>query len=160
REMPEDQMLAAIEFAHNVIREVCSLQREFYEKLGLQRPEFKAATNSGLYDRLKSKYFEEFKSVKQTTGKHARADAVKALKARAQAEIIPDRDGKSAIDIAVAKALQAAKGAIDESGSEEDNEVEAGEFNSAWHRLEEAVVRDLISSGTRPDGRGRKELRN
>ena len=35
--------------------------------------------------------------------------------------------------------------AIDESGAEEDNDsVEAGEFNSAWHKLEEHVVRDLV----------------
>ena len=37
--------------------------------------------------------------------------------------------------------------------------ITAGAFASAWHRLEEHVVRDLILSGTRADGRDHKSLR-
>src|SRR5205823_10085420 len=33
-------------------------------------------------------------------------------------------------------------------------------FSSAWHELEERVVRDQILSGTRPDGRDYRSLRN
>ena len=32
-------------------------------------------------------------------------------------------------------------------------------MRDAWHRLEAAVVRDLILAGTRSDGRGHNELR-
>ncbi len=161
REMPEAEMLAAIDFAHGIIKEVCQLQRELAEKLGLLKGPFAAPKSSPLFDRLKEKYYQEFRAAKLTPGKQARAEAVKVLKERVKLELMPDRDGKSAIDQAVAKALQAVKGAIDESGAEEDNElVEPGAFNSAWHRLEERVVRDLILEGTRPDGRDRKSLRS
>ncbi len=34
--------------------------------------------------------------------------------------------------------------------------IDPAEFDSAWHHLEERVVRDLILSGTRPDGRSTK----
>jgi polyribonucleotide nucleotidyltransferase len=161
RELPEAEMLVAIDFAHGVIKEICSLQRELADKLGMQKAPYVTAKSSSLFDRLKEKYYQEFRSAKMTPGKQARAEAVKALKERVKTELMPDRDGKSAIDQAVAKALQAVKGAMDESGAEEDNElVEPGAFNSAWHRLEERVVRDLILEGTRPDGRDRKSLRS
>ena len=162
REMPEDQMMTAIEFGHATIREVCALQRELYDKVGVQKAEFQSKGDGGFYDKVKQRYYEEFKTVKQTSGKQARKDAVKALKTRAQAEFMSERsDSKAYIDQAVAKALQVAKGAMDESGSEEDNKtVEAGAFSTAWHKLEEQVVRDLISAGTRPDGRDGKTLRN
>ncbi|MBM4001819.1 MAG: polyribonucleotide nucleotidyltransferase [Planctomycetes bacterium] len=161
REMSESEMLEAIEFAQSVIGEIIGLQRELYTAMGVQKPEYVSTASSALFDRLKERYYNDFRTAKQTPGKQARAEAVKALKERVQAEIIPDRDGKSAIDQAVAKALQAVKGAIDESGAEEDNEsIETGAFNSAWHRLEERVVRDLILGGTRPDGRDSRSLRN
>ena len=161
REIPEAEMLAAIEFAHGVIRELCSLQRELADKLGVQKAEFQPKGNQTLFTRLKEKYYDEFRAAKMTPGKQARAEAVKALKERVQAEVMSDRDGKSAIDQAVARALQAVKGVMDESGAEQDNEaVEPGAFSSAWHRLEEKVVRDLILSGTRPDGRDRRSLRS
>src|SRR4029077_18891051 len=69
----------------------------------------------------------------QTSGKHARADAVSALKARATAELIPDPAAADAIC--------------------------SNSLGHAWHALEEKVVRDLILSGTRPDGRDGKTLR-
>ena len=37
--------------------------------------------------------------------------------------------------------------------------IPAQPFGSAWHQLEEQVVRDLILAGTRPDGRDNKTLR-
>jgi polyribonucleotide nucleotidyltransferase len=58
---------------------------------------------------------------------------VSQLKARALAELIPDPK---------------AEGAPDEAA-----------FRTAWHDLEERVVRDLILAGTRPDGRDGKTLR-
>ena len=56
-----------------------------------------------------------------------------ALKEKALGEVIPDPDAEGAIA--------------------------ASAFKRAWHDLEEKVVRDLILSGTRPDGRDTKSLR-
>jgi polyribonucleotide nucleotidyltransferase len=82
---------------------------------------------------LTDTYYNDFRAAKQTTGKAERSAAVKAVKERARGEVIPD---------------PAAEGAITPE-----------RFRSAWHDLEEKVVRDLILAGTRPDGRDHTSLR-
>jgi polyribonucleotide nucleotidyltransferase len=134
REVPEDEMVEAILFAHNVIREICALQRELAEKVGVQKMDFQPPPSDGLYDQLKDKYYDEFRTLKQTEGKQARADAIDALKARVVAEMIPDPLAEGAI----------ASSALDQ----------------AWHELESRVIRDLILAGTRPDGRDGTTLRD
>jgi polyribonucleotide nucleotidyltransferase len=134
RELPEDQMADAIVFAHGVIKDLCSLQRELYEQVNPTKMPFESPPNDGLYDQLKSRYYEDYKTAKQTSGKQARAEAVSALKERVFAEMIPDPDAEGAI---CSQAL-----------------------GKAWHDLESRVIRDLILSGTRPDGRDGKTLRD
>ena len=133
REMPEDDMVEAIQFGHGVIKEVCALQRELYEKVGVEKAPFEPPEEDGLFDQLKDKYYDEFKAAKQTGGKLERAGAVAALKERAVAEVIPDPDAEDA--------------------------VQPGAFSHAWHELEGRVIRDLILSGTRADGRDATTLR-
>lgn len=133
REMPEDRMAAAIMEAHRCIREVCDLQMELINKVNPTKKEYVPAVDN-FPQTLHAAAYDRLKSAKQTSGKQARAEAVSAVKAAVQAELIPD---------------PAAEGAV---GVEQ--------FRSAWHDLEEKVVRDLILSGTRPDGRGSKDLRN
>lgn len=133
REMPEDLMADAIMTAQGYVAELCGLQREIIEKAQPKKAEVVAPCDGGLGARLKETYYEAFKAAKQTEGKQARAEAVASLRDKAFAEIIPD---------------PAAEGAIDPE-----------EFRRCWHDLEERVVRDLILAGTRPDGRGPRELR-
>ena len=134
KEMPENEMADAIAFAHTVIRDVISLQRELYEKVQPKKDEFVAPEDDGVDARLQAGYFDELRLAKQTSGKQDRADAVAALKKRAQDDLIPDPDAGDAID--------------------------AKRFGAGWHDLEEKVVRDLILAGTRPDGRDGSTLRN
>ncbi len=133
RELPEEVMTEAIEYAHGVIREILALQREFVAKVGVQKPEFVAPPEDGLFDRLKERYYDELKVAKQTEGKLARAEAVSALHQRVQAEMIPDPEAEGALSPLA--------------------------LGDAWHRLEARIVRDLILGGTRSDGRGHKDLR-
>jgi polyribonucleotide nucleotidyltransferase len=134
REMSENDMFEAILFGHSTIREIIELQRELARKIGVEKAPFVAALDTTIYDRLKSRFYDEFKSAKQTSGKQARAEAVRLLKEKAVLELIPDPLAADAI------------------------KLEA--FQHAWHDLEERVVRDLILSGTRPDGRDYRALRN
>jgi polyribonucleotide nucleotidyltransferase len=133
REMPEDEMVEAILYAHAAIKEICAMQVEFAEKVGPEKDDFVSPEESGLGERLSSTYYDAFKSAKQTDGKQARAEAVSALKEKALGEVIPDPDAEDAIC--------------------------SSEFKSAWHDLEAQVIRDLILAGTRPDGRDSKTLR-
>jgi polyribonucleotide nucleotidyltransferase len=133
REMPEDRMLEALSEAHRYVRELCDLQQELIEKVGVKKMEFTPPPNDGLYDRLRGSFYDRLKEAKRTSGKHARAEAVGQVKAQALLEIIPSptAEGVPALDA----------------------------FQVAWHDLEQRVVRDLILSGTRPDGRDSKSLR-
>ncbi|MEM7316692.1 MAG: polyribonucleotide nucleotidyltransferase, partial [Planctomycetota bacterium] len=133
REMPEDLMLEAIRAAHGYIREICSLQNELYEKVGVVKREITPPEDDGLLDRLKSAYYDKLKDAQSTHGKADRAEACGGVKEAALAEIIPDPDA--------------------------DGAIEVNRFKSAWHDLEEVVIRDLILAGTRPDGRDNTTVR-
>lgn len=134
QEMPEDEMMAAIQFAHSVIRDVIDLQEELYAKVNPTKKEFVAPEDDGLLKRLTDSYYEDFKAAQQTPGKQDRADAVRALRDRALADVIPDPTANDAVC--------------------------EKRFKSVWHDLEEEVVRDLIYAGTRPDGRDNESLRS
>jgi polyribonucleotide nucleotidyltransferase len=133
QEMSEAEMLEAIQFAHDVIRQIIDLQRELAAKVEVAKLEFIPPAGDDLDQRLHDNYFERLKSVKQTVGKQARAEATRALKNEALAAVIPD---------------PAATGAICPK-----------RFGTAWHDLEEKVVRSLILSGVRADGRDSKTIR-
>ena len=133
REMPEDDMVAAIAFGHDMIRQVCQLQREMYEKLNVQKAEFIPEPENPVLGTLKERYHDRYKTAKLTEGKQARAEAVAVVREAAKAELIPDPK---------------AEGAISDQ-----------QFQSAWHDLEEHVIRELILSGTRPDSRDYTTLR-
>ncbi len=133
REMPEDQMAEAIVKAHEYIRQICDLQQELIDKVRPEKIVVPPLPPDELYEQLKARYYEDFRQAKRTEGKQARAAAVQALKERAIAELIPDPAAEGAI----------APDALDKS----------------WHDLEHRVLRDVILDGTRPDGRGFRELR-
>ncbi len=133
RELPEDQMVEAITTAHGYIRQICEMQEELQQKVGTVKKQYELPPASDLFDNLKAKYYDAFRAAKQTVGKLARAEACSVLKAQALAEMIPDPKAEGA--------------------------PTADAFNSAWESLETRVVRDLILSGTRADGRDYKTLR-
>jgi polyribonucleotide nucleotidyltransferase len=133
RELPEDRMAEALEEAHRYIRELCDLQRELMDRVSVQKMEFVPPPNDGVYERLRHSFYDRLKEAKQTEGKQARADAVGQVKTQALLELIP---------------VPTAEGAPP---------LEA--FQTAWHDLEQRVVRDSILGGRRPDGRDTKTLR-
>src|SRR5690606_13305496 len=133
QEMPEDEMPEALQFAHGVIRQVIESQEELYRKVKPTKREFVAPADDGLLQRLTDTYYTQVTAAKQTGGKAARTATVRALRDRAEGEVIPN--------------------------PEADGAITAERFRAVWHDLEEKVVRDLILAGTRPDGRDRTSLR-
>src|SRR3954468_14954118 len=124
RELAEDEMAEAILIAHKYVKELCDLQQELIDKAGKPKKAFEAPPSDGLYDVLKDRYYAKAREAKQTVGKHARADAMRAVKEQAQAELIPDPLAEGAYQLA--------------------------SFQKAWHDMEAKIVRDLIQNGTRP----------
>jgi len=132
-EMPEDEMMEAIQFAHGIIREVIELQEELYHKVNPQKTPYIAPADDGLFSRLNDAYYDDFRAAQQTDGKQARAEATRGIRDRAMSEVIPNPKA--------------------------DDAICTSRFKKVWHDLEEKIVRDLISAGTRPDGRDRDSLR-
>ena len=133
RELPEAKMLEALAEAQKYIRELCDMQTELAEKVGVKKMDFVAPPNDGLYDRLKAGFYDQLSAAKRTEGKAARADAVGAVKSQSLLELIPSPTAEGA--------------------------PSTESFSKAFHALEEKVVRDQILSGKRPDGRDNKTLR-
>ena len=133
REMPEDVMADAIMTAHGYIREICELQEELARKVGTVKTQYVEPEPDHLLETLQGQYFEDLKQAKRTEGKQARAEACTVVKDQAEAAMIPDPEAEGAIA--------------------------PERFNSAWHELESRVVRDLILSGMRADGRDNRTLR-
>lgn len=133
REMTEESMLEAIMFAHKHVVQVIDLIEELRDKTGQGKKNSPAviAVNPAI-EVVRQKYYEEFKTRKQTSGKHARIDAIKELREKVFKEQVPE-DGK---------------------GPYTPEQVAAG-----FYALEERVVRDLILEGKRIDGRTHKQIR-
>ncbi len=140
REMPEARMLEAINECHRVIRELCAMQHELVRLAGKPKKEYVLADYTNLRERLTRDYLHDLKAAKATTVKAERGQAVKALKEKAKAAIVP------------LEAAGAAKPG-DAGG------VSEADFSHVWHGLEERAVRDLIYEGKRPDGRDYTTLR-
>ena len=133
REVSEDDMMAAIEFAHDVIKEVIDLTRDLAQKFPVEKNEFVAPEDDGVLGKVTAKYHDEYKQILQMKVKQERGLARRQLRERALSEMIPDPDA--------------------------DNAYTPGQFAAAWHDLEENIVRQLILDGTRQDGRDNKTIR-
>jgi len=140
REMPEDRMLEAIAEAHRYVREICAMQHELVQKAGKPKKEYVLADYTHLRDRLTRDYLGGLKAAKAIEGKQDRGQAVKALREKAKAEVVP---------------AEPAPGRPGDAGG-----VSEADFVHVWHGLEERAVRELILEGRRPDGRDSKTLRS
>lgn len=133
QELPENEMVDAVVFAHAVVRDIIGLMRQLESRVQVKKVEFIAPPDNGVFTRLKAGYYDQFRAANQTEGKHARADALQAIKVQAIAELIPNPLTEGAISFA--------------------------DFETSWNDLQQRVVRDLILGGMRPDGRDRTSLR-
>ena len=133
REMPEDVMAEAIMTAHRYVKELCELQEELAQKVGTEKVPYVAAPSDGLYDVIMEKYGDRYREANLIDGKHARHDAVVAIKEEAVAALIPDPKAEGAYTL--------------------------DSFYKQWHILEEKLTREQILNGTRSDGRASTELR-
>jgi polyribonucleotide nucleotidyltransferase len=133
RELSDENMLEAILFGHKHIVQVIDMVESLREQAGLgPKPQAPAIEPNPLIEEFRRKFYDEFRSRKQTEGKHKRADAVRELKERIQQEYLPE-NGEAKY-----KPAQVAQG---------------------FEHLEERVVRDLILEGKRIDGRSTKQIR-
>ena len=143
RELPEPKMYEAILTAHEYVRELCELQQELIDAVAPQKMTYAQLPTETIYKAIFDKYYDDYKAAKKTAGKMARAEACAAVKASAQGALV-----------ASAEELEKDKAAGKENLFAPDL------FEVAFHDFEERVVRDIILSGERLDGRGVKQVRD
>ena len=130
-EIPEDEMAEAIMTAHRFNQDLIALQLELREAIGLPPMVEPEVKVDPVRAVFESKYKAEMLEAKKIPGKHDRAHATKAVLEKALAELCPA----------------------------ESPQFTTAQVKGAFHPWEEAVVRELILEGNRPDGRGFKDLR-
>ncbi len=134
REQSEKSILEAIEFGHTFIRQLVALQRDLMAKVGKPKECTLRSAPAELV-KIVSDYSDRIRQARQIPGKQDRNDAVKAIKK----EII---EKLTAVDPATGKPAN-----------------DAVMVSSAISQVEEKVVRELILSGVRPDGRDHTTIR-
>ncbi len=133
REMSEESLLQAIVFAQQQIAKVVDAIEELRRKAGLEaKPAPTAATPNPLIETFRQRFLGEFRELKQTAGKHARAEKIRELRERVSKEFLPEQG---------------------------EAQYTPGQVSSAFEALEERMVRDLILEGKRIDGRGTRDIR-
>ena len=135
KEVSEAEMLDAIKFAHETIKQMCQVQIDFMEELGTTvKSEYSHEVNDEvLCEDIKEKLFEKVYAIaKSGQGKQERSDAFKALVDEYKAQFTEEEltDEKTAL------------------------------INKYYHAVEkEAMRRCILDEGIRLDGRKTTEIR-
>ena len=135
RELPEDIISAAIEFAHDQIKIIIVAIEELRTKAGLGAKKLPPVPGPDpLIDELHKKYGEDLKKKYLTEGKLARYAAVDELKAKIKKDYAAE-EGK-------------------------EPKFTEGQVSSAFSALRERIFQDITLTGTRIDGRPLDLVRN
>jgi len=135
-QIPEEQMADALMFGHRCIIELCRLQRELVQKVGVQQVEYTPPADNPFKAAIKSEAWDKLRSARQGAKKAERREAVAAVRDELAARYFPEgvetlEDGRT---------LQ--------------------QLKDAFSSLDKAVCRELTLEGNRLDGRKPSELRN
>ncbi len=143
-EIPEAEILDALDIAHAEIKKLCALQRELAEKVGKEKKEFASIeVDAKLLDEIRSSHGAKLNDATQVEDKLERQDATKAVE-----EEILDQYGPSASEGASEDQLLAAK-------------QRRAAAQLAFDKLEKSTIRERIAvDKKRPDGRGADEIRD
>ncbi|HLW68257.1 MAG TPA: polyribonucleotide nucleotidyltransferase [Gemmataceae bacterium] len=137
REMREEEMAEAIMFGHKQIAKVIDLIEQLRKAAGLpDKIPPAAAEPNPLIEIFLKRFADEFRIRKQTSGKLERAEKIKEMKTRIEAEFLAPAAGET------------------------EPKYSAAQVNQAFGILEERVVREMILEGQRIDGRTSKQIRS
>jgi polyribonucleotide nucleotidyltransferase len=143
-EIPEAEILDALDIAHDAIKKLCALQRELAEKVGKEKKVFETiSVDPQLLEQIRSSHGAALDAATQVEDKLERQEATKA----AEAAII-EQYGPAAPE-----------------GASEEQLVSAKERRAAaqlaFDKLEKAIIRERIAvHKKRPDGRSENEIRD
>jgi polyribonucleotide nucleotidyltransferase len=143
-EIPEAEILDALDIAHAEIKKVCALQRDLAAKVGKAKKVFETiAVDPSLLEQIRGSHGGALDAATQVEDKLERQDATKAVEAAILAQHAPAApEGASEEELASARTRRAA-------------------VQLAFDKLEKAIIRERIAvHKKRPDGRSENEIRD
>jgi len=135
-QLPEKEMADAIMYGHQHVQTLCELQEDLVKELGIDPPEFPEPVENPFDAILVSEALSQLTEAKTGGEKADRAEKVRELKAALIEKYFP------------------------EEAEETSDGLTRAQFGDAFYNLEAKVVRDLLLSGKRLDGRAPGDLRD
>jgi polyribonucleotide nucleotidyltransferase len=143
REVAEDIVANAIEFGHKAIVEIVGMIEELQGKAGRTKVGDVKKPDAGLVDAVRARVEDKIRAIKGQAGKADRADAIKKTLDDLLLEMAPP----------VTDLMNASYGTILAIKDKQK------QIRNVFVEVEEAVTREAILKGTRPDGRGYHDIR-
>ncbi|MCW3020085.1 MAG: polyribonucleotide nucleotidyltransferase, partial [Solirubrobacterales bacterium] len=143
-EIPEAEILDALDIAHAAIKKLCALQRELAEKVGKQKKAFvPIAVDPQLLEQVRASHGAQLDAATQVEDKLERQEATKAVEAAILEHYAPaSPESANEAQLVEAKARAAA-------------------VQLAFDKLEKQIIRERIAvHKKRPDGRSENEIRD
>ena len=135
-EIPEAEILDALDIAHDSIKKLCALQRELAEKAGKEKMEVVVPqVDVELGEQVKGSHGQSLEEATSVKDKTERQDATAKVESAVMEQYAPDAEAEGSSERRAAVQL-------------------------AFDKLEKAIVRERIAvQKVRPDGRSAKEIR-
>jgi polyribonucleotide nucleotidyltransferase len=143
-EIPEAEILDALDIAHAEIKKLCALQRDLAAKVGKEKKVFETIqVDPAVLDAIRASHGAALEDATQVEDKLERQDATKDVEAAILEQHAPSAgEGASEEQLVAAKQRRAA-------------------VQMAFDKLEKSIIRERIAvHKKRPDGRGENEIRN
>jgi polyribonucleotide nucleotidyltransferase len=143
-EIPEAEILDALDIAHAAIKKLCALQRDLAAKVGKEKKVFETiAVDPQVFDAIRASHGAALDAATQVEDKLERQDATKDLeRAMLEQHAPPAPEGASEEQLLAAKERRAA-------------------VQLAFDKLEKSIIRERIAvHKKRPDGRAENEIRD
>jgi polyribonucleotide nucleotidyltransferase len=143
-EIPEAEILDALDIAHAEIKKLCALQRDLAAKAGKEKKVFETIkVDEGVLAAIRDSHGSTLDAATQVEDKLERQEATKAVETAILEQHAPAApEGASEEQLIAAKAKRAA-------------------VQMAFDKLEKSIIRERIAvHKKRPDGRGADEIRD
>jgi len=143
-EIPEAEILDALDIAHAAIKKLCALQRDLAAKVGKEKKVFEAIkVDPAVLDAIRASHGSQLDAATQVEDKLERQDATREAEAAILEHHAPAApEGASEHELLAAKEKRAA-------------------VQLAFDKLEKSIIRERIAvHKKRPDGRGESEIRD
>ncbi|MFQ6034133.1 MAG: polyribonucleotide nucleotidyltransferase, partial [Candidatus Bipolaricaulia bacterium] len=137
KELPEEEVVEAIELAHGYIKQLCEFQERFVSQTDVEKLEVTPPELEGLKERLVEAIGDRFAELRRAPDKLARESLIKTIKEEALAQVL--------------EALA--------SDEEETQELERDLAEAFEELLKEYIRKTTLEQGVRIDNRPPEEVR-